>query len=64
MTEEVKNPSDPLVGPSSWVFYRPEWVSIGKKIFFKSFNITYVLLESLLKTEQILIKELGLKMDW
>ena len=28
---EVKNLSDAPAGPSSWVFYRPEWVSIGKK---------------------------------
>ena len=31
MTLEVKNHSNPPAGPSSWVFYRPEWVFIGKK---------------------------------
>ena len=40
MTLEVKNHSDPSAGPSSWVFYRPEWVFIGKK-FFKSINSIY-----------------------
>ena len=33
MTLEVKNHSDASAGPSSWVFYRPECVSIGKKFF-------------------------------
>ena len=61
MTLEVKNDSDPSTGFSSWVFYRPEWVSNGKKSsFFKSINVLYCFI---LKTEQILIKELGLKMD-
>ena len=40
MTLEVKNHSDPPAGPTSWVFYRPEWVSIEKKNFFKAINIT------------------------
>ena len=31
MTLEAKSHSDPPTSPSSWVFYRPEWVSIGEK---------------------------------
>ena len=39
---EVKNLSDAPAGPSSWVFYRPECVSIGKNnFFFKGINIIY-----------------------
>ena len=49
MTLEVKNHSDPPAGPCYWVFYRPEWVFIGKKFLFK--------------TEQKIIKELDLKLD-
>ena len=30
-----QKPSDPPTGPSTWVFYTPEWVSIIKKFFFK-----------------------------
>ena len=49
MTLEVKNHSAPPAGPCYWVFYRPEWVFIGKKFLFK--------------TEQKIIKELDLKLE-
>ena len=57
MTLEVKNHSDPPAGPTSWVFYRPEWVSIEKKNFFKTINITTEQIKTeLIKTQQMLIK--------
>ena len=37
MTLEVENHSIPPTGPSSWVFYRPEWVSMGKKLFLQNY---------------------------
>ena len=64
MALEIKNLSDPPAGPSTWVFYRPEWISIWKKKLFSSKVLILYIVRSLLKTEQILIKELGLKMDW
>ena len=54
MTLEVKNHSDPPAGPTSWVFYRPEWVSIEKKISSKVLILCNV--RKPIKTEQILIK--------
>ena len=33
MTLEMKNHSDPPAGLSYCIFYRPEWVFIGKKFF-------------------------------
>ena len=62
MTLEVRGHSDPPASPSSGLFYRTECVSKGKKKFSLKLLILYT--ESLSKTEQILIKELGLKMDW
>ena len=62
MKLEVENNSDPPAGPCCWVFYRPEWVFIERKLIQK--YQYYKLLESLLKTEQKTIKELDLKMDW
>ena len=50
MILEVENHSDPPAGPCCWVFYRPEWVFIEKKIIQK--YQYYTLLENLLKTEQ------------
>ena len=41
MTLEFKNHSDTPAGPSSWIFYRPEWVSIGKKLFSSKILILY-----------------------
>ena len=59
MILEVKNHSDPPPDLSYWVFYRPECVFIVKKFFFISINTIYCC-----KTEQKIIKKLGLKMDW
>ena len=63
MTLDVKTHSDSPAGPSSWVFYRPEWVSIGKKNYYSKVLVLYTA-RSFLKTEPILKKELGLKIDW
>ena len=41
MTLEVKSHSDPPAGLSYWVFYRPEWVFIGKKFFSLKLLILY-----------------------
>ena len=50
MTLEVKSHSDPPSGLSYWVFYKPEWIFIGKKIF-SSKVLILLLLDFLLKTE-------------
>ena len=54
MKFEVKNHSDPPAGPSSWVFYRPEWVFIGKMFFSLKVSMLYTvqqLIENLTKKQ-------------
>ena len=41
MTQEVKIHSDPLSGLTSWVFYRPKWISIGQKKTFSKVLTLY-----------------------
>ena len=38
---EVKNHSEPPAGPFSWVFYSPQWVSIGKNFFSSKVLVLY-----------------------
>ena len=67
MTLEVKNNSDPPAGPSYWVFYRPEWVFIGKKKISSKVLTLYTvgkLIENWTKNNKKVGSENGLKTSY
>ena len=67
MTLEVNNHSDPPAGPSYWVFYRPEWVLTGKKLFSSKVLVLYTvgkLIESWTKNNKKVGSENGLVMSY
>ena len=57
MALEVKNHLDTPAGPSSWVFCRPEWASLGKKNSSKVLILYNV--RKLIKNRANIIKRVG-----
>ena len=67
MTWEAKNHSDPPAGLSSWVFCRPEWVSIEKKNFSSKVLILYTvrkLIKNWANIDKIVWPKNGLVMSY